>query len=114
MKLREEKKMKNTIEFEIITDILSEDLYQTRYIIGKIDQVHFVYVWTQSLSDEEVEVTVEMLNAPKAEHGAMIGTAKEIADHIEICVGLHRDDPDEITAEAAVEVVEELLTALTD
>ena len=106
--------MTHTIEFEVITDILSEDLFQTRYIIGKIDSKHFVYAWSQIMSDEEVSITSEMLSQPKGEHGSMIGTAKEIADHIEICVGLHRDDPDPTTAEAATEVVEELLQALSE
>jgi hypothetical protein len=53
-----------------------------------------------------------MLTSPDADHGALIGTAEEIAAHIEICVGLHRDDPDEVTAEAATEVVTELREAL--
>jgi hypothetical protein len=104
--------MKNTIEFEVITDILSEELFQTRYIIGKIDEKHYAYVWTGRSSSEEVEVTSKMLTSPDADHGAMIGTAEEIAAHIEICVGLHRDDPDEVTAEAATEVVTELREAL--
>ena len=104
--------MKHTIEFEIITDILSKELYQTRYIIGKIATGQYIYVWSQNLPGEEIEVTADMLNSPKCEHGAMIGTPEEIAAHIEICVGLHRDDPNEETAEAAHAVVEEMLEAL--
>ena len=104
--------MKNTIEFEIITDILSEELYESRYIIGKIDEKHFIYAWTQLSGEEEVEVTLEMLNSPKSENGAMIGTAKEISDHIQICVGQHRDDANHEVAEAATDVVDELLAAL--
>jgi len=104
--------MKHTIEFEVVTDILSEELFQSRYIIGKVDEKHFIYIWSQLSGEEEVEVSQEMLRDPKAEHGAMIGTAAEIAAHIEVCVGLHRDDPDEVTAQAAQGVVEELLEAL--
>ena len=104
--------MSHTIEFKVITDILSEELFQTRYIIGKVDTKHFVYVWSQKMSDDEVEITSEMLNYPKGEHGAMIGTANEISDHIKICVGLHRDDSDPITAVAATEVVNELIEGL--
>ncbi|EGO63526.1 hypothetical protein [Acetonema longum] len=104
--------MKSTIQFETITDILSEELYQTRYMIGQIDEKHYIYIWTCRTGEEVVEVSTEMLNSPAHDHGAMIGTAQEIADHIEVCVGLHRDDPDEVTAEAAEEVVAELREAL--
>jgi hypothetical protein len=104
--------MKHTIEFEVLIDILSEELYQSRYIIGRIEEKHYIYIWTQVYSDEEVEVTSEMLNSPKAEHGAMIGTVEEITWELENCVGSHRDSEDEVTAEAATEVVAELLNAL--
>lgn len=104
--------MRNTVEFEIITDILSEELYQTRYVIGKIDENHFIYIWSTRIGNEELNVTSEMIRNPRHDHGAMIGTALEIANHIENCVGLHRDDPDEVTAEAACDVVFDLCEAL--
>jgi len=104
--------MKNTIAFEVITDIFSEELYQYRYIVGKVTENCFIYIWSQNGS-EEIDITSKMLNQPKCELGAMIGTAKEIADHIEICVGLHRDDCDPVTAEAATEVVNGLIEALS-
>ncbi|CDX01323.1 Hypothetical protein DPCES_1436 [Desulfitobacterium hafniense] len=104
--------MTNTIAFETITDILSEELYQTRYIIGKVDSKHYIYIWSTRLSGEFVEINQNMLTSPTHDHGAMIGTADEIRWEVENCVGFHRESEDEVTREAAEEVVEELLGAL--
>ena len=103
--------MKNTIEFELLLDVLSDELYQTRYIIGKVGNA-FLYAWSDRMSGEEVEITASMISRPRHDHGAMVGTAEKVSRHILDCVGQHRFDTDAETAEAAQEIVDEMLATI--
>lgn len=101
--------MKHTVEFEL-KSCISSDVLNCNYYIGKVDEKHFIYIWAANMG-EEVEVTYEMINHPKYDHGAMIGTVQEITKHIAECVGGFREHGDDDQKKAAEEVVEELYSA---
>ncbi len=87
------------------------EIFDCTYIVGTTSTGEYYYFWTDQDAGEN-EIPADAIDSPECYHGALIGTLEEIIWEIENCVGSFREHGDEVQAEEAAEIVEELTAAI--
>ena len=95
---------------EILGSIVAPDLAGCTYTVARTPAGEYVYSWGPALGCGEVPS--QLLNAPEAMAGAMVGKKEEIEREIRECVGSFRDWGSSEQATEATRVVDFLLSRI--